>query len=474
MDANKLSYTPFYLQVKEIILKRIVEDVYPQGEVIPSESTLAEEFGTSISTIRQALSILAADGTLTKKQGKGTFVSDQKTTLRFFTWLSETKRGEQILSHVIDLFQKKHLSLSIETVPTTYHVAKKNLLKLISSGNAPDVAQIQSHWTSYFASMGGLERLENLLDTDNLAHRFEEKDLCGGKYRDRLYSVGWGLCPVSLLVNKNIMREAGVQMLDFPMTFETFFVICKKVDSFYKERGQEKYCYGLSVSSDKETDFLTVYFFLQAFQGGLLDEQGEVIFNSPGNITGFRWLRNFVKSFSMFKSDIPTIRKRFAHGDIAFISDAPWVKYQLEEYTGEPFEKNFQVVLNPVYQGTKSYSWNYNHALAICSQSQHKLYAARFIEDLTNDPEMSSYYYSQTGNLPVNKTQLEDSHYSSDFFKAYKHQLTHARCINAQNAMFHKAMAFCIDSVRKILYEEVDIESELDEKEYYLKLLYED
>ena len=33
-------------------------------------------------------------------------------------------------------------------------------------------------------------------------------------------------------------------------------------------------------------------------------------------------------------------------------------------------------------------------------------------------------------------------------------------------------MVFCSDAVKKILYEGVDIKQELDEKEYYLKMLY--
>jgi maltose-binding protein MalE len=179
-----------------------------------------------------------------------------------------------------------------------------------------------------------------------------------------------------------------------------------------------------------------------------------------------------VKSFRIYTSDVPTIRKRFALGDIAFISDGPWIKYQLEGSTGEAFEKNFQVVLNPIQPGSHSYSWNYNHALAVCAQSQHKLYAVRFIDEITNDYDISNYYYSQAGNLPVNKTYLDDPMYDSEFFYGYKRQLTYANCINAQNAMFDKAMLFCVDAVKKILFEDADIEQELNEKEYYLNMLY--
>jgi ABC-type glycerol-3-phosphate transport system substrate-binding protein len=473
MDSGKVTYKPLYLQVKEVLLKRIVDGVYPKGQVIPSESRLAEDFGTSISTVRQALSILVADGILLKRQGKGTYVADTTTTLSLFTWLGETARGAEILAEIIVLFQQKHPSLAIQPIPTEYHEARKTLTRLISSGNAPDIAHIQSHWTSYFASMGALERLDTLLDRANLDHRFYEKDLRGGMYRERLYSVAWGLCPVSLIANKNLLREAGIQVLDLPMTFDTFFNICGRLDEFYHAQG-DKYCYGLSESDDKETDFLTIYFFLQAFQGGFLNEHSNVAFNSEGNVAGFRWLRKFVRKFRMFKADIPTIRKHFARGEIAFISDGPWIKYQLEEYTGEPFDRNFQVMLNPVHSGSPSYSWNYNHALAICAQSQYKVHATRFIEDVTNDPEISNAYYSQAGNLPVNKTYLDDPRYETEFFRLFKQQLVHASCINAQHAMFEKAMVFCVDAARKVLFEDADIEQELNEKEYYLNMLYHD
>jgi ABC-type glycerol-3-phosphate transport system substrate-binding protein len=473
MDTDKIRYKPLYLQVKDVILKRIEDDVYKDGELIPSESKLAEEFGTSITTIRQALTILVNDGILVKKQGRGTFVSKQKTTLSFFTWIPETEQGEKLTFDIIELFQQKHPSFLIECIPTTYPAAKEELMKLITGGNAPDIVQIQSHWTSYFASTGALEQLDTLLDKDNLANRFHEKDLRGGVYQDTIYSVAWGLCPVALIVNKNVTGEAGIHHIESPMTLDTLFTLCKKIDDFYKNKGADKYSYGLSILSlDRESDFLTIYNFLQAFHGGLVNEQGEITFNSQANVAGFTWLREFANTCKVFKSNIFTIRRRFAQHDIAFITDGPWIKYLLEELTGEEFEKNFEVVLNPVQTSVESHSWTYNHALAICSQSQHKRHAARFINALTNEYEICQYYHSRTGLLPVNKKYLNDSLYTSEFFRAYKKQLQYSACINAQNAMFDKAMVLCIDAVKKILFEGVDIEGELNEKEYYLNMLY--
>lgn len=466
--VQKPVYNPLYLQVKEILQKKIVDSIYPRGAVIPSESRLAAEFHTSVSTIRQALSILVSEGVLTKKQGKGTFISEQTLELSFLSWIGESYRGQELLQELCHRFEVKNPAISIEVIPTTYYETRRELLRLISSGNAPDVAQIVSHWTSFFASMGAFEPLEDLLSRENFQKRLAGQDLQGGTYQNHIYSVSWGLCPICLLANRKILQQAGIEKLPQPLTLGEFLDVCRRISAHFKS---EKYVYGLCISGD-ETDFLRIYTFLQAFKGGFVDGKGEVIFNSAENIAGFSWLRSFVSSVPVFINDIYIIRKRFADGDIAFISDGPWIRYLLEELTGEAFEANFQVLLNPVHTDSASFSWNYNHALAICSQSEKKLYAAKFIDAITNDPELSAAYHRRIGMLPVNREYMNAQSYESEYFRIYRKQLDNIIPINAQNALFEKAMILCIDAVKKILFEGADIQKELNEKQYYLKMLY--
>lgn len=469
MEADKISYNPLYLQVKDVLLKRVANGEYAAGEVIPSESKLAKDFGTSVSTIRQALSILVADSILQKKQGRGTFVSKKKIKISFLSWVPESGRGEKILSDLISRFEAANPKIEVNVIPTTYNETKNLLLKLITIGNAPDVAQIVCHWTSFFASMGAFEPLNGLLDEGNISSRFEDKDLSGGTYQDSIYSVAWGLCPITMIANKNILKEAGIYEIVTPMTLEKFMSLCKRISAFYD--GRDIYTYGLNILND-ETDFLRIYTFLQAFGGGFTNDKEEVVFNSRENIAGFTWLREFIRSVKILDTDIYSIREGFARNEVALISDGPWIKYLLEELTGEPFDRNFKVVLNPVYISNESLSWNYNHALAICSQSTNKLYAAKFIDAVTNDHDLSNFYFQQSGHLPANKKYLNDNGYDSEFFNGFKNQLKFSNCINAKNPMFEKAMVLCIDAVKKLLFSDIDIEKELDEKEYYLKMLY--
>ncbi|HEY1611335.1 MAG TPA: FadR/GntR family transcriptional regulator [Paraburkholderia sp.] len=56
------------------ILNRIIEGEYQEGERLPTEHALAEQFATSRPTVREALAQLRADGIIATRHGSGTTV----------------------------------------------------------------------------------------------------------------------------------------------------------------------------------------------------------------------------------------------------------------------------------------------------------------------------------------------------------------------------------------------------------------
>lgn len=68
------SRIPTYLGVYNSLYSDIVNGVYTAEEFLPSETSLAEIYGVSRNTLRQALAILNEDGLISKSQGKGTLV----------------------------------------------------------------------------------------------------------------------------------------------------------------------------------------------------------------------------------------------------------------------------------------------------------------------------------------------------------------------------------------------------------------
>lgn len=63
-----------YLEIAQIIKKRIKNGTFAQGESLPSQKELSEIFETSIMTARQALAVLEEEGIISVIHGVGTFV----------------------------------------------------------------------------------------------------------------------------------------------------------------------------------------------------------------------------------------------------------------------------------------------------------------------------------------------------------------------------------------------------------------
>jgi GntR family transcriptional regulator len=68
------SYLPRYRSIAAELSRRIADQQYPPGSLLPSEAELALEFGVTRMTVRQALAGLAAQGLIERRQGHGTIV----------------------------------------------------------------------------------------------------------------------------------------------------------------------------------------------------------------------------------------------------------------------------------------------------------------------------------------------------------------------------------------------------------------
>lgn len=91
MDGTP-DFRPLYLQVKDLMLRRLASGAWRPGEALPSEFGLAAEFRVSQGTVRKALDELAAQNLVVRQQGKGTFVAQhtpQRALFHFFHLVSD-------------------------------------------------------------------------------------------------------------------------------------------------------------------------------------------------------------------------------------------------------------------------------------------------------------------------------------------------------------------------------------------------
>jgi GntR family transcriptional regulator len=87
-----------YMQIKELLTAKIGKGDWLPGNIIPSEINLANEFGVSQGTVRKAIIELVENNLLTRKQGRGTFVSTHDTHRALFHFFHITdNKGHKVL-----------------------------------------------------------------------------------------------------------------------------------------------------------------------------------------------------------------------------------------------------------------------------------------------------------------------------------------------------------------------------------------
>lgn len=69
--------TPLYHQIYALLREQILDGVYADNELVPTEQELTERFGVSRITAKRALDELASEGLVVRRRGKGTTVASR-------------------------------------------------------------------------------------------------------------------------------------------------------------------------------------------------------------------------------------------------------------------------------------------------------------------------------------------------------------------------------------------------------------
>jgi DNA-binding GntR family transcriptional regulator len=105
---DRSSPLPAWAQAAQHLRRQIETGRFPGGERLPSEAELAEVFGVSRLTVRQALGKLSDEGLIDRRQGVGTFVLPRKVAVQHDLSLRSSWRerfqeeGHQTCSELLD------------------------------------------------------------------------------------------------------------------------------------------------------------------------------------------------------------------------------------------------------------------------------------------------------------------------------------------------------------------------------------
>lgn len=114
------SLSPKYQRIADQLRQAIRAGEHLPGERMPAETDLTERFNVSLPTVRQALSVLRAEGLIESRQGRGTFVKEVRKLQRRSRHRYGRARaaGQLLTSHL------RHQNTGAGREPTPPHVAE--------------------------------------------------------------------------------------------------------------------------------------------------------------------------------------------------------------------------------------------------------------------------------------------------------------------------------------------------------------
>jgi GntR family transcriptional regulator of arabinose operon len=128
-----------YKQIMDFYKKYITENKLSDGELLPSESKVANKFDFSRDTVRRALDQLEKDDVVYRQRGRGTFYKDSKNKVKekkiavITTYLSNYI-FPNIISGIEEVVSSKYYTMTLANTDNDPNKERKHLRKVIDNG----------------------------------------------------------------------------------------------------------------------------------------------------------------------------------------------------------------------------------------------------------------------------------------------------------------------------------------------------
>lgn len=160
---NRKSHTPLYIQLADLLRKKMLTGVIKVGDKLPSESEMIKEYKLGRLTIRDALSILANEGLIEKHHGKGTFckavINSPKYRIDVLLNLTDMYFIPHYLHAICDALEKEDVNIVLNDTKNSEEAICSSIERALAEGSDGIIFQ-----PTFQAGMAS-EKLTGLLES---------------------------------------------------------------------------------------------------------------------------------------------------------------------------------------------------------------------------------------------------------------------------------------------------------------------
>lgn len=141
-----------------------------------------------------------------------------KTKIVFWT-MSLKPTFTDFIQGIIDRYEELNPDVEIVWEDVPWDVLQQKLLAAFSSGNPPDVVNLNAQWTIEFAQKKVLFPLNDLLPEEVINQYFDNM-IKGLTWKDGIYGIPWYTAVDVIFYNKEIFEKAGLDPKYPPRTWD--------------------------------------------------------------------------------------------------------------------------------------------------------------------------------------------------------------------------------------------------------------
>ena len=336
---------------------------------------------------------------------KGGDYSGPKVTVTF--WNGWTGGAAPVLvPKLVAKFNAGHKNIVVKDVPMEWGDISAKMPLAIKAGKGPDVAVAHGDDIATYAAQGLLLKDDGILKSLGYsADDFPKGLLADGNYKDAQYGIPWSVTPLGLYVNKDVLKQAGLDPETIPTTKDDYLATLAKL----KTAGvQGEWVDGYVFTGTFELESL-----IWQFGGDLFnDDVTKATFNSDAGVQALTYMTDLIKEgYSPAKVAQDGDFNALVGGKTAFNWNGVW------QTTNDALAKDDWTAAAVPQIGSEKAVWSSStHWIFPSNKGQSKdetAAAATFVKWMNDN----SAGWAATGELPAQNSVREDPKLLTDYPK---------------------------------------------------------
>lgn len=394
-----------------------------------------------------------------------TAAGDKEVTITISNWLEAEEATSDIFKELLADFMAENPTIKVESVAIPFNQYKDQVLIAGTSGNAADVVMGNSQMMVAFNGAGILIDLNGVISQEVLDDLYPNY-LAGTTFDRKIAAISWAPHPLALYYNKDLMKKAGLDPEKAPTTWDEMTEMARKIAALGQdESGNTIYGLGLPTGKVAHTGTVANGIFY-SFGGHFLADDGTVDLNNEGTLNALKYMKQMVDDKVMPGGlEIKDLRGLFSTGQIGFIIDGDMGRnaFRSSSGKGNEFDASMGYAIVPIGVTGQSETVYTEHELGISANSQNTAAAAKLIEFLTGKEAMLKYHKSNAV-LSARKSVASLPEMNEDtFMEVFNKQAETARALPASNPQFDNAMNEVTKAMERIIVNNEDIATVMEE-----------